>query len=98
MAGRVGTGEVTMNNTTISIIIAVVGAAISVLTFFIGRVSSGEARGRELGDMKRNMEHLQKSVDGVSTKLDALRAENQKSAERLARLEEHVRLLEDRSA
>jgi len=48
--------------------------------------------------MKRNMEHLQKSVDCVSTKLDALRAENQKSAERLARLEEHVRLLEDRSA
>lgn len=78
--------------------VAVVGVAISVLTFFIGRVLSGEARGRELGEMKRNMEHLQKSVDGVSNKLDALREENQKSSERLARLEEHVRLLENRSA
>ena len=87
-----------MNSTTISIMVAIVGVAISVLTFFIGRVLSGEARGRELGEMKRNMEHLQNSVDGVSNKLDALREENQKSAERLARLEEHVRLLEGRSA
>lgn len=93
-----GIGVVTMNSTTISIMVAVVGVAISVLTFFIGRVLSGEARGRELGEMKRNMEHLQKSVDGVSNKLDALREENQKSSERLARLEEHVRLLENRSA
>jgi len=86
-----------MSTTTISIIIAVVGAAISVLSFFIGRVSSGEARGRELGEMKRNIDNLQKSVDCVSTKLDGLRTDNQKMAERLARLEEHVRLLEDRS-
>ena len=54
----------------ISILIAVVGFALSVGTFFIGRTTAAKASGVADGEMRADVKHIKDSVEKQERKLD----------------------------
>lgn len=84
----------------ISVLIAVLGFALSVGTFFIGRVTAAKSDGIADGETKANIRYIKESVDKHDKKLDRV-AENYESVRteivelrgRLEMLEQRVELL-----
>ena len=83
-----------------SVLIAIVGCALSVGTFFIGRVTAAKSDGIADGETKANIRYIKESVDKHDKKLDRV-AENYESVRteivelrgRLEMLEQRVELL-----
>lgn len=65
----------------ITVLIAVLGFALSVGTFFIGRTTAAKTSGQEDGEMKANVRYIRESVDKHDRKLDRV-AENYESLKR----------------
>lgn len=52
---------------TLSIIIAVVGCLVAVVTFFIGRQSASKAEGREAGQILSEIGYLKRGIDDIKS-------------------------------
>lgn len=84
----------------LSVLIAVVGCALSVGTFFIGRTTAAKSSGQQDGEIRANVQYIKDSVDKHDKKLDKI-AENYSDLEgeirelkaRLKALEDKVKLL-----
>jgi len=84
----------------ISTLIAIIGLAISVATFFIGRVTAAKKGGAQDAEMKADIKYIKLSVDKQENKLDGVvenfndvKLEIEKLKERLRALEQKVKLL-----
>lgn len=84
----------------LSVLIAVVGCALSLGTFFIGRTTAAKSSGHHDGEIRTNVQYIKDSVDKHDKKLDKI-AENYSDLEgeirelkaRLKALEDKVKLL-----
>lgn len=56
----------------ISVLIGVIGVALSVGTFFIGRTTAAKASGVADGEMKANVGHIKTIVEKQDKKLDRI--------------------------
>lgn len=87
-------------NIDATILIAVLGFALSVGTFFIGRVTAAKKDGFADGETRANIRYIKESVDKHDKKLDRV-AENYESMKReivelrgrLEKLEQRVEML-----
>ena len=87
-------------NIDVSILIAVCGFALSVGTFFVGRVTAAKNSGQADGEIKTNVQYIKDSVDKHDKKLDKimdnysdLEGEIRELKVRLKALEDKVKLL-----
>lgn len=86
----------------ITVLIAVLGFALSVGTFFIGRLTAAKTDGFADGETKANIRYIKESVDKHDKKLDRV-AENYESVRteivelrgRLEKLEQRVEMLHE---
>lgn len=83
-----------------SILIAVLGFALSVGTFFIGRLTAAKKDGVEDGEMKSDVRHIKNAVDKQGDKLDRVvedyeevKVELEKLKGRVIALEQRVKML-----
>lgn len=80
----------------ITILIAVLGFALSVGTFFVGRTTAAKNSGQEDGEMRANVRYIRESVDKHDKKLDRV-AENYESLKReVVELRGRLDMLEQR--
>lgn len=87
-------------NIDLTIAIAVLGFALSVATFFIGRTTAAKTDGFADGETRANIRYIKESVDKHDKKLDRV-AENYESMKReivelrgrLEKLEQRVEML-----
>lgn len=87
-------------NIDMAVLIAVIGCALSVGTFFIGRVTAAKSDGFADGETRANIRYIKESVDKHDSKLDRV-AENYESMKReivelrgrLEKLEQRVEML-----
>ena len=84
----------------VSVLIAVVGCALSVGTFFIGRVTSAKTTGKEDGELKSDIKYIRASVEKQEAKIekvagnyDDIRLEIQELKGKLSALEQKVKML-----
>ncbi len=86
----------------ISVVVAVLGAALATATFFAGRQTAAKSSGQEWGRLLGDVEHIKASVDAMGRRWDSdtktLRkeimqeeAERKESVRRLhVRIDEHI--------
>lgn len=87
-------------NIDLTIAIAVLGFALSVATFFVGRMTAAKTDGFADGETRANIRYIKESVDKHDKKLDRV-AENYESMKReivelrgrLEKLEQRVEML-----
>ena len=84
----------------ITVLIAVIGCALSVGTFFVGRLTAARNTGEADGELKADVKYIKSSVDKQEKKLDKmtenysdLEGEIRELKERLKALEDKVKLL-----
>ena len=84
----------------ISVLIAVIGCALSVGTFFIGRVTTAKTSGKEDGELKSDIKYIRASMDKQEAKIekvagnyDDIRLEIQELKGKLSALEQKVKML-----
>ena len=84
----------------VSVLIAVVGCALSVGTFFIGRVTSAKTTGKEDGELKSDIKYIRASMEKQEAKIekvagnyDDIRLEIQELKGKLSALEQKVKML-----
>ena len=84
----------------ISVLIAVIGCALSVGTFFVGRLTAAKSSGKEDGELKSDVRHIKESVDRQGDKLDTvienyedISVELEKVKGRVTALEQKVKML-----
>lgn len=84
----------------INIIIAVLGFALSVGTFFVGRQTAAKNSGKEDGELKADIKYIRTSVEKQEKKLDKvagdyddIRVELEKLRGRMDALEQRVKML-----
>ena len=84
----------------ISVLIAVIGCALSVGTFFVGRLTAAKSSGQADGEMKADVRHIKDSVDRQADKLDTvienyedISVELEKVKGRVTALEQKVKML-----
>ena len=83
-------------NIDMAVLIAVIGCALSVGTFFIGRVTAAKSDGITDGETKANIRYIKESVDKHDRKLDRV-AENYESVRtEIVELRGRLELLEQR--
>lgn len=87
-------------NIDMSILIAVLGFAMSVGTFFIGRLTAAKKDGVEDGEMKSDVRHIKNAVDKQGGKLDQvvenyeeIKIELERLKGRMTALEQKVNML-----
>lgn len=87
-------------NIDATILIAVLGFALSVGTFFIGRVTAAKTSGQKDGEMQANVRHIKDTVDKQSGKLDQvvenyeeIKIELERLKGRMTALEQKVNML-----
>lgn len=83
-------------NIDIAVLIAVCGFALSVGTFFVGRMTAAKNDGLSDGETKANIRYIKESVDKHDKKLDRV-AENYESVRtEIVELRGRLELLEQR--
>lgn len=87
-------------NIDMSILIAVCGFALSVGTFFVGRMTAAKKDGVEDGEMKSDVRHIKNAVDKQGGKLDQvvenyeeIKIELERLKGRMTALEQKVNML-----
>ena len=84
----------------LSVLIAVLGFALSVGTFFVGRLTAARSDGITDGEMKSDVRHIKNAVDKQGDKLDRVvedyeevKVELEKLKGRVIALEQRVKML-----
>ncbi|MBR5312210.1 MAG: hypothetical protein IKU40_04935 [Clostridia bacterium] len=75
-------------NIDVSVLIAVIGCALSVGTFFIGRTTAAKSSGQEYGVMLTDIGYIKSGVDDMKKKMD-------QSDKRYIEIEKRVTALEE---
>lgn len=81
-----------MMNIDVSILIAVCGFALSVGTFFVGRMTAAKTSGQEYGVMLTDIGYIKSGVDDMKKKMDQSDKRYIDLAERVTALEEIVKI------
>lgn len=71
--------------------ISLIGLAISVTTFLIGRVSANKAEGEKNGYLASDIGYIKAGIDDLKTEIRTLKIEIADLSERLVRVEEQVK-------
>ena len=85
-----------MENINTEIFIAIIGCALSVGAFFIGRNKDSEKRGREDGEIKALLNHIIKAVDEIRIDFKATNLKVDNLATRVVKIEESEKALHRR--
>ena len=75
-----------------SIMLSVIGAAVSVITFFLGRMTAAKQNGREAGALSVEIGYIKKGVDEIQKKIDRSEEQVHDLAERVRTLEAQMKL------
>ena len=76
----------------ISVLIAVVGVAVSVGTFFIGRTTAAKNSGQQTGQVLTELGYIKKGIDGLEKKMERMEQQYNNLDVRVSKLEEVVRI------
>jgi len=76
----------------ISILIGILGAALSVGTFFVGRLTAAKNSGQEYGVMLTEIGYIKSGVDDMKKKMEQSDRRYFELAERVTAIEEMVRI------
>lgn len=80
----------------VSVLIAVVGVALSVGTFFIGRTTTARQYGENDGELKADIKYIKSSVDKQEKKLDGVVESYDDVKLELERLKGRIKALEQK--
>lgn len=80
----------------LSVLIAVLGFALSVGTFFVGRLTAARSDGITDGELKSDIKHIKATVDKQDRKLDDVAANYSELKDEIAELKERLHVLEER--
>ncbi len=83
-------------NIDVSILIAVLGFALSVGTFFIGRVTAARDDGMRDGSTKADIRYIREAVDKHDRKLDRVTENYETMKSEISKLWERLKLLEQK--
>lgn len=76
----------------ISVLVAVIGVAVSVGTFFIGRTTAAKNSGQQTGQVLTELGYIKKGIDGLEKKMERMEQQYNKLDVRVSKLEEIVRI------
>lgn len=76
---------------TISIIIAVMGFLLAVITFFIGRLSAAKSDGRQDGTILTELGYLRSNTDEIKRRLDKQDERDREYISRLTAVEQSAK-------
>lgn len=79
-------------NIDLSIAIAVLGCALSVGTFFIGRTTAARDDGRENGQVLTELGYIKKGIDGLEKDIKEIKRQYTDLDVRVSKLEEAIRI------
>lgn len=79
-------------NVDIAVLIAVLGFALSVGTFFIGRITAAKTSGQEYGVMLTEIGYIKSGVDDMKKKMEQSDKRYIEMEKRLSKVEEVVRI------
>lgn len=81
-----------MEITTILTLTTIVGFALSVGTFFIGRTTASKADGKQEGQILTELGYIKSGVDDMKRKMESMEKSYHTLEDRVARLEERVNI------
>ena len=76
----------------ISVLVAVIGVAVSVGTFFIGRTTAAKNSGQQTGQVLTELGYIKKGIDGLEKKMERMEQQYKNLDVRVSKLEEIVRI------
>lgn len=76
--------------------ISIIGLAISITTFLIGRASANRADGEKNGYLASDIGYIKAGIDDLKTEIRTLKIEIADLSERLVRVEEQVKIHQNR--
>lgn len=71
--------------------ISIIGLALSITTFLIGRASANKAEGEKNGYLASDIGYIKAGIDDLKTEIRTLKIEIADLSERLVRVEEQVK-------
>jgi peptidoglycan hydrolase CwlO-like protein len=79
-------------NIDMSALIAVVGCALSIGTFFVGRMTAAKTSGRETGQVLTELGYIKKGIDGLERDIKEIKRQYTDLDVRVSKLEEAIRI------
>lgn len=79
-------------NVDVSILIAILGFALSVGTFFVGRTTAAKTSGQEYGVMLTEIGYIKSGVDDMKKKMEQSDKRYIEMEKRLSKLEEAMKI------
>lgn len=79
-------------NLDVTILIAVIGCALSVGTFFIGRVTAAKTSGQQTGQVLTELGYIKKGIDGLERDIKEIKRQYTDLDVRVSKLEEAIRI------
>ena len=76
----------------ITVLIAVIGCALSVGTFFVGRLTAAKSSGQQTGQVLTELGYIKKGIDGLEQKMEKMEQQYTKLDVRVSKLEEAIRI------
>lgn len=76
----------------VNIVVGALGLAVSVGTFFLGRISSARTSGKEYGVMLTEIGYIKSGVDDMKKKMERFESRSLELAERVTALEARVHI------
>lgn len=76
----------------LSVLIAVIGCALSVGTFFIGRVTAAKSSGQQTGQVLTELGYIKKGIDGLERDIKEIKRQYTDLDVRVSKLEEAIRI------
>jgi len=92
ISGRLGTCGGGGMNVDVSILIAILGFALSVGTFFMGRMTAAKTSGQEYGVMLTEIGYIKSGVDDMKKKMEQSDKRYIEMEKRLSKLEEAMKI------
>lgn len=79
-------------NIDIAVLIAVLGFALSVGTFFIGRITAAKTSGQQTGQVLTELGYIKKGIDGLERDIKEIKRQYTDLDVRVSKLEEAIRI------
>ena len=79
-------------NIDITILIAVIGCALSVGTFFVGRLTAAKNSGQQTGQVLTELGYIKKGIDGLERDIKEIKRQYTDLDVRVSKLEEAIRI------
>jgi 5-bromo-4-chloroindolyl phosphate hydrolysis protein len=76
----------------LTVLISIIGVALSVATFFIGRTTASKADGKQEGQILTELGYIKSGVDDMKRKMENMEKSYHNLEGRVARLEERVNI------